>query len=228
VQFGFTYITIIPTYQARTRKIQLTYESGPNKEKKNFRMIRAIDASRTPSLDKIKALMVEAIKRGLHVKLEPHIDADVVLDSTTGEVYWRAYLYFDPMAALPESGSYFDVILDPLMQLIVQVKDTPIENYPECKPCFSLTLGSELEISLIGFPASWLNALNSLKAQRTLPNCSEGWISGTRSILITLFALQGGSHMLINSGDTKTRLLQILPFKPGWVWWETTYKVWIT
>lgn len=162
IECGFSCITIIPMYTAITKENQFTYKSEG--KDKHFRDILSIDTSKTPSLDRIKSLMIIAINKGLNVKLEPYLEPDT---NAGGENYWRAYLNFDPNAPLPQSSSYFDVVLQPLMNLIVDLKDTPIENFPDCKPCFSFTLGSELEMSVVGYPGSWLDALKKLQTQRT-------------------------------------------------------------
>jgi hypothetical protein len=105
---------------------------------------------------------VAGIEAGMHIRFEPHVDADVTLQGQ-GETYWRARLVFDP---LPLPPGYYDVVLKPLFDLIVAIKDTPITGLPNCKPCFSLTLGSELETSVIGYPARWEAALQQLKTLR--------------------------------------------------------------
>lgn len=168
VESGFSCITIIPMYTAKTKESKFTYESEG--KDKHFREFLSIDSTKTPSLDKIKELMVTAIKKGLNVKLEPYLEPDT---NSGGENYWRAYLDFDPKAPLPQGPSYFDIVLQPLMNLIVELKDTPIDNFPNCKPCFSFTLGSELEMSVIGHPESWLTVLKLLQTQRNVAQIDQ-------------------------------------------------------
>lgn len=162
-QLGFRVLTLVPTYRVVTQPIAVTYQSGV--QTKNYREIIAIEDTHTP-VARIRAVVEFGIELGMHIRIVPHLDADIVFSSQAGEVYWRAQFLFDPTTALINSGSYFDVVLQPLMNLIVQVKDHQVVNFPNCRPCFSLTLGSELEMSVLGYPASWLQSLQNLQQQR--------------------------------------------------------------
>jgi len=160
VRAGFKVLTLIPTFEAQTRLLNATYTIGG--VQKRLRAVVAFNSNRTPSIDAMRAIAVAGIQAGMHIRFEPHVDADVTFQQA-GESYWRARLAFDPIAAPPD---YYNVILRPIYDLIVSIKDTPIPGLPHCHPCFSLTLGSELEMSLIGFPAGWEAAVNRLKALR--------------------------------------------------------------
>jgi hypothetical protein len=157
---GFKVLTLIPTFEARTHQVSVTYPIGG--EERHFRVVDKFHSGRTPSIDSIRALAVAGIEAGMHVRFEPHVDADVSLQGK-GETYWRAHLLFDPLASPP---GYYDVVLKPIFDLIVAIKDTPIPNLPGCKPCFSLTLGSELEMSLFCYTPRWEEILVQLKTLR--------------------------------------------------------------
>jgi hypothetical protein len=87
-----------------------------------------IDSASAPSL-------VEAIEAARHygfdVTIEPHLDWVATL--TGGPYEWRRRMHLDP------SAQYFDDVLGPLSLL-----------RPD-----SLTLGSELDVSLVEFPEQW-------------------------------------------------------------------------
>ncbi len=157
---GFKVLTLVPTFEAETQELNVTYELGHGR--KRARKVVKITNKKTPSLDAIKALAIAGIKADMHVRFEPHIDPDVTLQGH-GETYWRAQLVFEPDVVPP---SYYNVVLDPLFEIIAEIRDTPIPNLPNCKPCFSLTLGSELDAALLAFPGKWLDILNRLKQKR--------------------------------------------------------------
>lgn len=158
-QLGVSVLTLVPTYMVKTEPMKVGFFSGTTR--KRFQKPLSIDASQTPSPDKIKALAIAGIKAGMHIRLEPHLDIEAVFDSKVGEVYWRARLFIDPTASLPgtgtaaSKGSYQDIVLKPLMAMLVSIKDTPVDNHPNCKACFSFTLGSELDMSLLWYAEKW-------------------------------------------------------------------------
>ncbi len=170
-QMGVSVLTLVPTYMVKTQPMNIGFHSGGGP--KRFQKPLTIDSSRTPSIGKIKALAVAGIKAGMHIRLEPHLDTEAVFDSTAGEVYWRARLFIDPTARLPGTGteaskaSYLEVVLKPLMAMIVSIKDTPVDNHPNCKACFSFTLGSELDMSLLWHAEKWKQCHSQLVGDRT-------------------------------------------------------------
>lgn len=157
---GFKVLTLIPTFEAQTRVLTATYTIG--EVHKRLRAVVAFNANRTPSINAIRAIAEAGIQAGMHIRFEPHVDADVTFQQA-GESYWRARLAFDPVAAPPR---YYNIVLKPLYDLIASIKNITIPGLPQCHPCFSLTLGSELEMSLIGFPAGWEATVDRLKALR--------------------------------------------------------------
>ena len=90
-----------------------------------------IDPTRGPAVDVLRVAIAYARAAGLRVKLEPHLDYESTL--TGGPYKWRAEMRFDP------GGAYEAEILQPLADLA-----------PD-----QLTLGSELETSVIDYAASW-------------------------------------------------------------------------
>jgi hypothetical protein len=157
---GFKVLTLVPTYEARTEELTATYDVGGTT--KRLRKVTAIHAGKTPSIAAMRVLAVAGIEAGMHVRFEPHIDADATVAGVV-EAYWRARLVFDPAATPPGYGS---VVLRPLFDLIVSLKDLPVPGRADCRPCFSLTLGSELEAALLGSPASWKAILDRFKGLR--------------------------------------------------------------
>jgi hypothetical protein len=132
---GFKVLTLIPTYHAETGNLR------------SARNVVRIHDGRTPSIDSIRAIAVAGMEAGMDIRFEPHIDT---------ESSWRAYLVFDPLFA----GGYYDIVLKPIFDLIVQIKDLA------ARPCFSLTLGSELETSIIEYSAQWEELLERFKQLR--------------------------------------------------------------
>jgi hypothetical protein len=90
-----------------------------------------IDPARGPSPASIAEVVRYAASLGFRVKLEPHLDFETTL--TGGPYEWRRRMYFPP------DGNYADEILAPLMEM----------------PAEALTLGSELDVSLVEFSNSW-------------------------------------------------------------------------
>ena len=103
-----------------------------------------IDASRGPSFADIAEVVRYAVQLGFRVKLEPHLDFETTL--TGGPYEWRRRMYFPP------DGHYADEILAPLWEM----------------PADALTLGSELDVSLVEFSnccrATWQRAGHRIAA----------------------------------------------------------------
>jgi hypothetical protein len=94
-----------------------------------------IDPLRGPSFTSIRDLVEYAAGLGFRVKLEPHLDFETTL--TGGPYEWRRRMYFPP------DGNYADEILAPLIEISGD----------------ALTLGSELDVSLVEFSNSWRTTL---------------------------------------------------------------------
>ena len=90
-----------------------------------------IDVVRGPGAVELRAAVDAAHGLGLQVQLNPHLDFETTL--TGGPYDWRRRMYFSPKEA------YLDEVLLPLADML-----------PD-----ALTLGSELDVSLVAFAEDW-------------------------------------------------------------------------
>lgn len=79
-------------------------------------------------------------------------------------------MYFDPLMSPP---GYFERVLIPLSNIIAEASTIAPLVRPECKPCFALTLGSEIDVSVYEFAVSWREALGFLKDRRSAAHLND-------------------------------------------------------
>ncbi|HUS07469.1 MAG TPA: hypothetical protein VMZ52_14270 [Bryobacteraceae bacterium] len=122
-----------------------------------------IDPARGPAFASIRDAVGYASSLGMRVKMEPHLDWETTL--TGGPYEWRRRMYFPP------DGRYADEILAPLLEIPLQ----------------ALTLGSELDVSLVEFSNSWRTALSrvpgALSAGHKINHDSLGTAGVIRDVL---------------------------------------------
>ena len=170
---GFKWVTFTPTYEVK--EIKQTAKSDLNDVFNPFvRLWRAIfgqptitnhylelNDGQTP-FKELRSAVLSAIKKGFNVKIEPHLDWASTL-SGTSEKDWRMTMYFDPVDAKTLYEGYEEKIFTPILDIIEEAET--ITRPPDSKkPCYALTLGSELDVSLYAFVAGW--ELLKIRTQR--------------------------------------------------------------
>jgi hypothetical protein len=161
---GFKWVTFTPTYEVK--EVKHTANSDLNDVFNPFvRLWRflfgqptitlhylELNDGQTP-LAELKKAILSAIKKGFNVKIEPHLDWASTL-SGTSEKDWRMTMYFDPVDAKTLSGSYEEKIITPILNIIEEAEKITRPSGAN-KPCYALTLGSELDVSLYAFVSGW-------------------------------------------------------------------------
>jgi hypothetical protein len=145
--YGFRWVTFTPAYQVKER-----IPAGSALD------YLEIDATRTPALETIRAAVLHAVKLGFHVKLEPHLDWETTLQ---GELIdWRRRIYLRP-----DSAGYAKIVIEPLAEILSEAARTDPGS------CFILTLGSEIDVSLLEFAegtGGWSALLARLQHRRAI------------------------------------------------------------
>jgi hypothetical protein len=99
-----------------------------------------IDLTQSPSFDRMRDAALYAASVGMSVKFDPHLDFGTTLGSNP--VFdWRRRMYFDPSLA------YHEQVISPLAGILRDVRAAGVDA--------ALTLGSELDVSLVEFPDGW-------------------------------------------------------------------------
>ncbi len=195
---GFCVLSLTPTYRVTTRLMNFVYDN------KRLRGVVQIDDQVTPSKQVLTNVVRKAIRRGFHVRLEPHVDADIVLAGNQ-EYYWRAQLMIDPQPA----GPYFSLVVQRSLEIFEAVKDELLGGVPDCHPCFWLTIGSELEMSTVALPDSWLAALTQARRERTRMGLDG------RLALIHKVNHDFNAAQTLPGGQTRTRMDYWIDFANG-------------
>ena len=104
-----------------------------------------IDPERGPTFDELARAVGFALEAGCAVQIDPHLDWESTL--TGGPYEWRRRMYFDPAEA------YFDQLLGPIVGLLKAAGE---------ERC-TLTLGSELDVSLVEFSLGWLSVAEAIR-----------------------------------------------------------------
>lgn len=133
---GFGVVTFVPTYYV--------VENGDGG--------LALNAARTPSADAQAAAYGRALEMGFILRVTPHVEV---------RGRWRGELDLDPLGAM-SGGSYFSGILEPALRVIGRA----IEDAGNEKSKAVLTLGSELELSLLRHPGRWHEVLVGMRELR--------------------------------------------------------------
>jgi hypothetical protein len=125
-----------------------------------------IDVSRGPAMDELRTAVAYAFDCRLQVRIEPHLDFESTL--TGGAYDWRRRMYFSPL------GAYAGSIVYPLARMLEGTAG-------------SLTLGSELDVSVADFAEDWLvlrrNLDPALSAGHKLNPDSLGMRSAIREVV---------------------------------------------
>ena len=123
-----------------------------------------LDETQSP-ISELRTAVIAAVTKGFSVKIEPHLDYVETLGGTT-ESKWRMDMYFDPSNASTLPSGYYERVLTPIMDVI---RDAAATTPPDAgkPPCFALTLGSELDVSLMSFPQGWETVKGRMKQRRT-------------------------------------------------------------
>lgn len=94
---------------------------------------------RVENVPAVEPVVAEARRQGMRVRMEPHLDFESTL---RGMYEWRRRMLVDP------SGDYFDKLLQPLASM-----------FPD-----ELTLGSELDVSVVEFSREWREVAARLRS----------------------------------------------------------------
>ena len=121
--YGFRWITFTPAYQVKERADYLE-----------------IDTTKTPPFETIRAAVLYAVQLGFHVKLEPHLDWETTLRGRLSD--WRRRIYLSPDSEPP---GYARIVIEPLIEILAEAARIDPSS------CFILTLGSEIDVSLLEF-----------------------------------------------------------------------------
>lgn len=191
-QWGFSWVTFTPTFQVEEFDPIL---SDP---------YLLLNMGFTPSFRTISRAVRTAIELGLNVKIEPHLDFDTVFEED-GEADWRLRMYFDPSDHVSigdntlATNGYVTDILDELIEIFAENKDVRPIAEPERPPCFALTLGSEVDVSLFQFSAEWTAVLNNLKGLRSINGLDDRLAFGHKLNHDTLSNALGHVRQYLNS-----------------------------
>lgn len=104
-----------------------------------------LDPARGPKFDGLARAVGFALEAGLAVQVDPHLDWESTL--TGGPYEWRRRMYFNPFE------SYFEQIIAPIAGLLWSA------GAERC----ALTLGSELDVSLVEFAPQWAAIADSIR-----------------------------------------------------------------
>lgn len=147
--YGFRWITFTPAYQVKERV--------PARSASDY---LEIDTTKTPPVETIRAAVFYAVKLGFHVKLEPHLDWETTLQGRLTD--WRRRIYLSPDSEPP---GYARMVIEPLIEILAEAARIDPSS------CFILTLGSEIDVSLLEFaegPESWSALLERLQRLRSV------------------------------------------------------------
>lgn len=111
-----------------------------------------LDHDQTP-ITELETAVLLAVKKGFNVKIEPHLDWEATLVSTS-EKAWRMTMYFSPADPKSMYDGYYEKIISPIIDIVKKAEQIPRPPNSD-KPCYALTLGSELDVSLYTYSASW-------------------------------------------------------------------------
>src|SRR5687767_12779714 len=146
--YGFQWVTFTPAYQV-----------------KEFTESLEIDITKTPPFETLRAAVLYAVQLGFHVKLEPHLDWETTLQGKLSD--WRRRMYLRPDSDPP---GYASIVIEPLVKILADA--APIDP----GSCFILTLGSEIDVSLLEFAEGtdgWSALLTRLRHLRALSGLDQ-------------------------------------------------------
>ena len=112
----------------------------------------------------IKGYCLAAFARAAEHKLR--VSVLLHLNSHGEHGTWRNFFLFDPLAELPQSPSYQDAFILPVLQALEETQ--PADS------AISFSLQGEMGATVFTHPASWQSLLKSLKERQKLPNAHFG------------------------------------------------------
>ncbi len=171
-QMGFRWVTFTPTYAVTEKVTTVTFSTGIPLIGKwldrllGSRTVRFLFLNENQSpISELKNAVMAAVTKGFSVKIEPHLDYIETLNSTS-EARWRMEMYFDPSDRRTLMNGYYERVLVPIMDVIRDAAALTPPNL-DMPPCFALTLGSEVDVSLFAFASGWEQVKSWMKQRRS-------------------------------------------------------------